>query len=700
MTRWRKAARAAVVLGLVAVAGAARASGDSSCHPAWRPVLFSQDCANTAVIGPANDTRVNLLLLRLPAGAPAGPYPKFEWEDRAMGRSFFTWQQLRAVYGSAAGGAEREAGSGSRCDSLASGAAGFQAALAAEKGLAATERESLDAARKGLAGGCNGNARPLQSDWPSFKSAAAKAFLGYLQAADAFYAGQWDAARQGFSAVAKARQPWVSETAAYMAIRVELNAAQADAFDEYGGFNGPDKVDQAAVARGKAAIAAYLKRWPKGRYAASAAGLERRVQWLGGDIAGLSKSYDRLLSAAPAAGTSAADVIQEIDNKLLFSKGAESAIASPLLLATHDLMRMREYTANDLPRLTAAELSAQAPRFAARPDLYAYLLAAQAFYVERDPGRTLSLLNVRAKAPAADFLGFSRAALRGLALAGKKDPTEAAQWQALLPSAKAPYQRELVELALAIAWEQAGRIDDIFAANSPIRDGTIREILLRKVAGPELLRRVVRDAGVDRHQHDVALFSLLDGDLSHARLADFGRDRPLIPAGADTKGYLGAFPLDEQVPIGLFASGTWSDGYPCGSLAETAAKLAANAADTPARLCLGDFWRLNGFDRLGGDDYVDPAAKDGGPLLGSSGSRFPGALITRASLYAGILANAKTAPDDRAYALYRSVMCYAPSGSNDCGGADVPKAQRKAWFETLKREFPDSRWARDLRYYW
>ena len=42
-----------------------------------------------------------------------------------------------------------------------------------------------------------------------------------------------------------------------------------------------------------------------------------------------------------------------------------------------------------------------------------------------------------------------------------------------------------------------------------------------------------------------------------------------------------------------------SDGYPCAQLAANARALAANPRDTKARLCLGDFWRLNGFDRAG-----------------------------------------------------------------------------------------------------
>ncbi len=50
----------------------------------------------------------------------------------------------------------------------------------------------------------------------------------------------------------------------------------------------------------------------------------------------------------------------------------------------------------------------------------------------------------------------------------------------------------------------------------------------------------------------------------------------------------------------------------------------------------------------------------------------------RLALYQQVIADAKAEPEDKSYALYRAVMCYAPSGYNDCGGKDVDKAVRKA----------------------
>jgi len=60
--------------------GIAGASGDYRCAPRWTLTVSSYECAGGGLIGPRNDTRVNLaLLLRDQTGiAPSGQlaYPK------------------------------------------------------------------------------------------------------------------------------------------------------------------------------------------------------------------------------------------------------------------------------------------------------------------------------------------------------------------------------------------------------------------------------------------------------------------------------------------------------------------------------------------------------------------------------------------------------------------------------------------------
>jgi hypothetical protein len=64
------------------------------------------------------------------------------------------------------------------------------------------------------------------------------------------------------------------------------------------------------------------------------------------------------------------------------------------------------------------------------------------------------------------------------------------------------------------------------------------------------------------------------------------------------------------------------------------------------------------------------------------------------------MTDAHAGNDLKAYALFRAVKCYAPSGNNDCGGDDVARSVRKTWFKTLKKDFPDTPWAKSLKYYW
>lgn len=65
-----------------------------------------------------------------------------------------------------------------------------------------------------------------------------------------------------------------------------------------------------------------------------------------------------------------------------------------------------------------------------------------------------------------------------------------------------------------------------------------------------------------------------------------------------------------------------------------------------------------------------------------------------------MIADPKAGAEDKAYALFRAVNCYGPSGNNNCGGTEVPIEQRKAWFQRLKKDYPASSWAKALRYYW
>ena len=694
-------------LALAASPQSGGASADMGCEASWTLAVSSYECAGSGLIGPRNDTRINLAwLLRDQAGLSAPGklgYPAPDWYGAGYGHVFLSWETLQAAFWPRpeSGDGEEEASGayqGSRCQTLASGGEAFSAALAAAKGLRPGEREALAQARELLGPACAGDkAAPA---WPaSVTSPAGLGYLGYLQGAHAFYADDFAAARARFAELAGARDPWLAETARYMTARNELAAAQAGGFDEWGGFDA-GKADRATATRGAAALDAYLRAYPAGRYAASARGLKRRAAWLSGQVEPLAQAYSALLATQPLLDPGTPMLFEEVDSKQLFGIGLGDRAQAPLLLATWDLLRMRRSDpemAEYVPKpLSAADLAAQAPVFAKDPELYGFLQASHAFHVAQDYRRGLALIPDDARRPAYAPLAFSRQVLRGLALEKLDDRNAAGFWQELIGGARDLYQRPAVELALAMNRERHGTLDRVFAADSPVTEPEIRARLLQHIAGPELLRSRARAAS--RLEREVALFTLLYKDLSRGRYADFGKDLAMVPASAGTGGWVNGWSSDveRQVPLALFTRGRWeSSGFPCPGIARTAATLAARPADVRGRLCLAEFYRLNDLDGYLADEGKPPVDQ-----LGGSPSLFPGKAMTRADLYAAVLADRSATPADTAYALYRSVMCYAPSGNNSCGSTDVPLARRKAWHDRLKREFPKSPWAASLKYYW
>lgn len=687
------------VLAALLAADAAFACADGGCEGGFSLAGKSYSCRGRAMLAPGNDSRLNLMQMLADRGGRSTvgiSYPDSGSDYNNLGQVFVDWRMYRQALfpkavEEASGGAQDYAGS--RCAGFAAGSAALGAAMQANRSLPAGERDALLAARGAAQDACKqsvswerryGDAAklgplPTYGQWPAVSSAAGRDYLTYLQAADAFYGERFDAARSGFAGLARANDPWLRETSAYLTIRVEFAAAQATAFDEYGGYAGGTKVDRAAVKRGLEALAGYLRTWPNGRYAASAQGLLRRGLWLAGDYQALAATYARMADAVSPRHEAAALLVEEVDTKFLFNPEAAAATSQgALLLATQDLIALRDGGSE----LTVAALEAQAPRFAGAPRLFGYLQASQAFYVARDYARVLQLIPDEAKRPSFSNLEFSRQVLRGMALAALKDRNEAGFWQELLGGSTGLWQRPLVELGLAMSWERSGRVDAVFAPGSPVTDPTLRAILLDNSASPALLRQVAKDRAIKAEERDKALYNLLSGELSRGQFSVFATDTALPLSG-------------EQPSARIFSKGPFGDGaFACASIAVSARALAANPQDNPALLCLGEFFRLHAIGDSGYPDFGPGKDELGGFAKGFAGKR-----LARADFYAKVIASPSARSDDKAYALYRAVMCYAPSGFSECG-AEVPKAQRKAWFDQLKRDYPASAWAKKLRYYW
>src|SRR5687768_16956411 len=98
----RLLAACAFLAAVAAWPGIAGASGDYGCTPRWTLAVSSYECAGSALIGPRNDTRVNLaLLLRDQAGIAASrklAYPKWDWDNADYGRIFVDWDVLQSAF--------------------------------------------------------------------------------------------------------------------------------------------------------------------------------------------------------------------------------------------------------------------------------------------------------------------------------------------------------------------------------------------------------------------------------------------------------------------------------------------------------------------------------------------------------------------------------------------------------------------------
>ena len=702
----------AVSVGAAAIVGGwaapASASSDATCYPRWTIVQGDYDgCSSTALMAPGNDSRVNLLMLLHDRHGAVGPtdLSSHDWLPRRGDARPFDYGLFANRLGGtpAPGGdgpATPAAAQGTRCQSDASGAAAFQAAIGAERRIGAREREALAAKRRNLSAWCLASDGPgASADGPdAVRSAKGLAYQRYLNGAAAFYAGDFTGAEAAFAGLGDAGG-WLGEAARYMVARTALNAAMAGAFDEWGDVVKASPPDP-SLGKAARALAAYLAAYPAGRYAASARGLMRRVHWLAGDRAALTQAYLwQFAQTDPARRSdSLADLVQEADVKLLRAIGP-AQVRDPVLLAVLDLKAMRRPAGPDdgraapPPPVTRGAIEAQARQFAGHEALFAYLRAAHAFYVAQDAPEVLRLLPTTDRTPG--YLGFSRRMLRALALdrtgeAGARDALAA------LIEDRTPFARAAAQLALAMHDERHGAVERVFAAGSPVRDPEVREQLLRYAAGPALLRQVA-SRGDDAREATTARFILLYKGLTRGRYAEFVRDLAAAPPSAPLAEDDYATPMFASTAIFGWAG---SGDFACPGIGAVAATLARDPRSPRARLCLGEFVRLNALD----PGYRGiPAMLDEPPPedeLGGVARGYDAPVFSRLAAYRAIIADARAPAEDRAYALHRAVRCWAPAGYNGCDATEAPLSRRRAWFTELKARYPASRWARELDYYW
>jgi hypothetical protein len=374
-----------------------------------------------------------------------------------------------------------------------------------------------------------------------------------------------------------------------------------------------------------------------------------------------------------------------------------------MLLTAVDLMAMRQSSdAQQTKPFPSATLEGQKPLFANHPELYTYLTAAFHFYVEKSPKNTLAALpDIDPGKPVSTYLVFSEVMLRGLALEASGETSKAREvWSRLIPLAALPFARPTLEVALAGNLAQAHQVDAIFAPDSLIQSAEIKSLLLRKAAGPKLLRRQIGATAEPQEQRDTALFVLLYKDLTRGHYQDFAGDLKIapLPEHAAVPDELNYTYFGGKADFSIFtkpatAGNTDDSGYVCPVLETVATRLAQNKKDPLGLICLGEFIRPS-FDFSPLDQA--PAAEG----LGAATDDFDGKIFSRLDGYVTVINDAKATHKDKAYALYRAINCFAPSGNNGCDSQDIAKAQRQKWFKALKSQYGDTPWSASLQYYW
>jgi hypothetical protein len=697
----------------------AYASGDG-CN------LWCGEYPNAYFITPANDSRGNLGLIledqgivhyaptAVPfhyagfTGAPAAAAPAMQNADESASLAAGLGVAANSIQETSARLAVEHFG---RCltDNAQAIASLFKALQISN--LPVQDTRLLAGERMRFAGLCE---KSLETYKPIEVSDAAKPYARYLEAAAAFYSGQYDRALALFQALSVDAKPvWVQETSLYMLGRVALNQAQSR-YDGWSDLNA-ETIDRAALGKAASAFDAYLKAFPQGRYAESARGLFRKIHWLSADGVALTADYQAWqMKIRPGIASQALlDFINETESKSNPVNASVDVLwAAPLLAMQHITASWRPVDDNAQQQKPVGldEINAHRSQFAdaGLEALWSYLTLAHRYWVGKDYTDVLQQTASDAIKGKPSNVVYSRWVLHGLALmALQRWPEAEAHWQSVLKTVEHSGQKNQAQLLLALVWRQQGALENVYAKGSLAGNNDIQEFFVHD-GKPELLASLLKREDLPSHTRSLAYFTLVNQFVRHRDFKAAGTVLSSYPAS----GY--ALARDVLTPLAWAGQ---KDDYACPSFNEL---LTAIQQQTPAaaqRLnCMGDFLRTQNWDYppdVIADDvnfgegrlYWHALADYGLPFKDKPtdffGEKSGYKIYSSLDYYMDVInRRGMVAPEDMAYALHRATHCFASSGNNHCGNQDIPKTQRAAWFKRLKSEFKGSRWAKEQKYYW
>ena len=568
----------------------------------------------------------------------------------------------------------------------------FFAALLADAALTAEQRQALAQARMGLFSGAT--REQIESSLATIPTdSPAQHYKRYLAAAASFYAGDYASAERDFTQLAKSDRPWLAETAQYMLMRTALNKSSQNSVGEYGDFD-IAKINREDAAQAQTLAQAYLQRFPQGQYADSTRGMLRRINWYLQAWPQLAGLYEQTLQQSADAQQLRETVI-EYDNvygMAFYDQSVLEAFPDAPRVSYIELLRALRLDSNNKPTLTQAQLDASKPVFEQSQKLPLWHnLQLNLWMATGNYAAIIQAVAPAQKLAPHDTLAFSEQVLYGEALMGQKKWTAARDfWQQLLKLGQDNEQRQYVQAKLAATLVYSGDVAAVFAPDSAVTNLRFRSQVLKTQATPEQLRQQAVH-GPNNEERTIALHTLLVRDLTENRFGDWLKDKKLVSEIAPP--VIGEAFNDVNLSTFDWNGDTAQAGYTC--LNETVTVLSKKADDAHALNCLGEFFRTT---QTHVDLWKNSAGND---VLESAISRKnPFGQFDRQSYYQQVITSPPAEVEDKSFALYRAIMCYAPSGSNECGGEDVDKLQRKGWFTQLKTQYPGSPWAQKLKYYW
>lgn len=621
------------------------------------------------------------------------------------------------------------------CNSLSLGEDELNRALKLDANLTETERQQLQQFRQAIHTNCHldDSESSIQSNTktsatasitiPSNWTANAQPYADYIVATQMFYAGDnanFESSETLYRALAKLKNPntnaglaWLIDTSQYMLIRTAINRLYQSGMGEYSYETA--KADPNLATRSQQAIDNYLQQHPKGRYIASARGLQRRLYWLIGQPQKLIDELEWQINHpnSPQFNLDSRLLPEEIERKVFFNDTehplAINTLNDPLLITSYALSRLRPKQEGYPTPLTLADMQALQPKFATRPELYLYLLATYYLVQQNNPTQALTYLPSDMPKGKLSYTDFSRYALKAKALQQAGKNTDAiALWQVLHALPKQAYQDRLTALALAIEADRTNDYSLLFGKNATIQDPTLQLQVIHYSADADLLKHIITTHPATDMMGAEARYALLTKTLLHRQYKEFlAYQQQYLPSNSqDYKGYDSKIEALKSLPeFNAFAwQGTKiSPAITCQNLTTTVTKLAQNPQDRLQTLCLSKFLddtQLDGYlSKNWSSDSTANANTEPYSQLGDVPHRFAGTPLNRLSMYEAVFAD--DLPDElSAYALHRAIGCFASSGSNHCSDTDVPIATRKGWYNQLKAKYPRTSWAKNQKYYW